>query len=309
MLLLLGSGTGLCLREGSEDAVDEEVRTRLLSLDRKSPLMPFARRNLDEEQKKNGQLVTLVQALGMTEEELKAYLESGQLPRRSPTPRSLPLPPREKEESPVPASLPSSKPTLAAATMPPPPPTPQTSAVLPPSQYTQHQPPVFPSPHLYSPHSQGSPLLAGSSSSPAQHTLTLPTSMPSLHYGTPSLSQPTPYPPRPSLPSMSTSFTAPASLDATQASAMLPPPLPQQHSTPVDADEGDGMGSLTVESNGGPSGYLGSLSGAALLRFLQTCATDVNLSVKGSGKSAASPSSTIGSAAFVLFFRRLTPPY
>jgi hypothetical protein len=67
------------------------------------------------------------------------------------------------------------------------------------------------------------------------------------------------------------------------------------------------MGSLTVEKKGGgPAGYLGSLSGAALLRFLQTC-SHVDLSVKGSAKSAASPSSTVGSQVFVIFPLSLLP--
>ncbi|KAK4052942.1 hypothetical protein OIO90_004066 [Microbotryomycetes sp. JL221] len=64
-----------------------------------------------------------------------------------------------------------------------------------------------------------------------------------------------------------------------------------------DAAEGDGTGSLTVDEGSG--GYLGSLSGAALLHFLQHAA-DINLKGKTSAtKSVASPASTANSFAAV----------
>ncbi|GAA5845840.1 hypothetical protein JCM9279_002394 [Rhodotorula babjevae] len=75
-----------------------------------------------------------------------------------------------------------------------------------------------------------------------------------------------------------------------------------QVDTTTEPEEGDGMGALSVEPGGGSGAYLGSLSGAALLNFLQRCAGDVNLSAHGSaaGKAAASPTSTIASATQIL---------
>ncbi|GAA5988502.1 hypothetical protein JCM10908_003591 [Rhodotorula pacifica] len=76
----------------------------------------------------------------------------------------------------------------------------------------------------------------------------------------------------------------------------LPPPSVTSTETPVEAEE-DGMGSLTVDQGPNASGYLGSLSGAGLLRFLQRCATDVDLASKATLKGVTSPSSTMSSTA------------
>ncbi|BGP57105.1 hypothetical protein JCM8202v2_004745 [Rhodotorula sphaerocarpa] len=70
---------------------------------------------------------------------------------------------------------------------------------------------------------------------------------------------------------------------------------PAATSTVGEKDE-DGMGSLTMDQDPHSSAYLGSLSGAGLLRFLQRCATDVDLASKAL-KSVTSPSSTITSSA------------
>lgn len=91
--------------------------------------------------------------------------------------------------------------------------------------------------------------------------------------------------------------TFPASLShSSQPGSSLPNP-PVDIETPAGGDgDGDGTGSLTVDEGAG--GYLGSLSGAALLHFLQRAA-DVNLKPKGVPKSAASPASTTASHACV----------
>ncbi|KAK4048814.1 hypothetical protein OIV83_004580 [Microbotryomycetes sp. JL201] len=65
-------------------------------------------------------------------------------------------------------------------------------------------------------------------------------------------------------------------------------------STTASAENGDGTGSLTVEDGAAGGGYLGSLSGAALLHFLQNAA-DVKIESKSTAKSAASPASTSAS--------------
>ena len=100
----------------------------------------------------------------------------------------------------------------------------------------------------------------------------------------------------------------------------LPPASTSSAETPVETEE-DGMGSLTVEQGPHASSYLGescrtsppepaftitdlwpirnpgALSGAGLLRFLQRCATDVDLASRATLKSVASPSSTMSSSA------------
>ncbi|TKA50396.1 hypothetical protein B0A53_06251 [Rhodotorula sp. CCFEE 5036] len=76
----------------------------------------------------------------------------------------------------------------------------------------------------------------------------------------------------------------------------LPPASTSSAETPVETEE-DGMGSLTVEQCPHASSYLGALSGAGLLRFLQRCATDVDLASRATLKSVASPSSTMSSSA------------
>ncbi|BGP52268.1 hypothetical protein JCM10450v2_008239 [Rhodotorula kratochvilovae] len=102
---------------------------------------------------------------------------------------------------------------------------------------------------------------------------------------------------RPPLIPMHTSFSTASTSSALPAAMELGPPAPETTTEP----EGDGMGALSLEQNGGSGAYLGSLSGAALLTFLQRCASDVNLSAHGSaGKAAPSPSSTITSTTQIL---------
>ncbi|KAM0792104.1 hypothetical protein ACM66B_004808 [Microbotryomycetes sp. NB124-2] len=117
---------------------------------------------------------------------------------------------------------------------------------------------------------------------------------------------PAPAPPR-SEPSLSSpvqiparSVSQPAHSVSSMAYAAIPGPArsDMQESTQQDAttpaEHGDGTGSLTVEEGGGGGGYLGSISGAALLHFLQNAA-DVKIEARSATKSAASPASTSAS--------------
>ncbi|GJN94729.1 hypothetical protein Rhopal_007820-T1 [Rhodotorula paludigena] len=156
---------------------------------------------------------------------------------------------------------------------------------------TSSLPPAIPAPMHASPLSatSSSPHTVFSSAPsnplvPANDLVAPPTALPSFNGSSPFSTGPS----RPPFTSMQSAFsnasTIPSGTDI----------LPAQPAEPVPEPESDGMGSLTVEQGGQ---YLGSLSGAALLNFLQRCAADVNLSVPGSGKSAASPTSTISNTA------------
>ncbi|GAA6035470.1 hypothetical protein JCM8097_000270 [Rhodosporidiobolus ruineniae] len=280
---------------------------------------PLTRKNLDTAEKQIQNLQELL-TKHYSEEQIRGFLDGGSLPRRAaaaeppslpainPAPASLPpLPPTV----PMPTSasaLPPFSPILATPTSMPPPPPPvpapfPTPAVLPSTAAAFPQPPVFPSPRQNFPPPQLSPASAASTSSPIQPFAPI-ASTSALHLSLTApvdplaeLSRSPPFAARPALPPAPPSVPSAAAASLAQLPpAMAPHPPVHDKSTPAESTEGDGMGALTVEE-GGASGYLGSLSGAALLQFLQRCAADVNLSAKGGSKSAASPNSTIGSQA------------
>ncbi|GAA5890430.1 hypothetical protein JCM6882_002918 [Rhodosporidiobolus microsporus] len=257
---------------------------------------PLTRKNLDAAEKQINALHELLARQGYSESDIQRFVEGGSLPPLQPTP------------TPQPASFPPPPINPTPASMPPPPDALPAPPVFPPTAMSQSPafaPPaaIHPAPHM-TPNSQVSPLAAVSSSPLQQFAPVASTSTTTaMHLG---LSVPTsasldsftgasPFS-RPALVSMPSSFPAMAGPSVSHApeAHMVPAPLPD-HLTPAESAEGDGMGALTVGEGGPPNGYLGSLSGAALLHFLQRSAPEVNLSVKDSGKSAASPSSTVGS--------------
>ncbi|GAA5828526.1 hypothetical protein JCM11251_000835 [Rhodosporidiobolus azoricus] len=256
---------------------------------------PLTRKNLDAAERQIQALQELLTRQGYNHSEVQRFVEGGSLPppRLSATPQPQPGPfpahdPTPASMPPPPESLPA-PPSYTAAAVPNPP-------TVPPQA-------VLPSPHQGSA-TQLSPLAAVSSSPMQQYGPVASTSSAgALHVGLSvptsgsldSLSSSSPFS-RPSLPTLSSSFstyTAPTASHHVQQP--LPPALQPDYSTPADSADGDGFGALTVGEGGHESGYLGSLSGAALLQFLQKSAPEVNLAPKGSGKSVASPSSTVGS--------------
>ncbi|BGP04040.1 hypothetical protein NBRC10513v2_007780 [Rhodotorula toruloides] len=164
---------------------------------------------------------------------------------------------------------------------------PDTGSSRPGTAHSLPPPPPSTSPGAYpTPASQVAPL----PQPPYQHQPVASTS--ALPYAPP-VAQPYGYPPysSPNHPHPPIFVSAPATSKPTATPTIdIKPPLPARDET----DDADGTGSLSLASNGKPPpGYLGSLSGAALLQFLQRCAADVNLSAAGAaGKCAASPSSS-----------------
>ncbi|GAA5851858.1 hypothetical protein JCM8547_000078 [Rhodosporidiobolus lusitaniae] len=279
---------------------------------------PLTRKNLDAAEKQLQHVQEALARQGYSEADVKALLEGGRpLPRPAAAHEAPPLPAPQQTQQYPPAPPPPVPPVVPVhalfptpASMPPPPPPVPAPVPQPPTfpiSTSTHSPLALIPSSTFSPRSQNSPQLTQASSSPAQPFNAIASSSGTLHFNIPahtssagdglpsfSLSTPSTFIPRPSLASMATPFS---SMSVPSAVEIPPPPAPPvQNSTPAEAaiEEQDGTGSLTVEAEGSSS-YLGSLSGAALLHFLQRCAADVNLSVKGSGGNAASPSSTIGS--------------
>ncbi|GAA6010155.1 hypothetical protein JCM10207_005642 [Rhodosporidiobolus poonsookiae] len=246
---------------------------------------PLTRKNLDAAEQRISELQELLSRHGRSDSEVQRFAEGGSLPRASPASHHTSLPP----VLPTPASMPPPPAEAHAPVLMPQPPVFPMPPSLPP------QAPVMPSPGLGS---HLSPATIASSSSPVQPYAPIASSSAAgvslgmLMPDNVSIPGGSPFSSRAHLPTMSTAFPAVTAQSSSSAAQ------PAQMSTPAEStEEGDGMGALTVEE--GATGYLGSLSGAALLHFLQRAA-DVNLSSakgKGTGKSVTSPSSTIASQA------------